>query len=761
MGCKKNDFLSRELEDLQKELIDEIKDSGEFKDKLKKRLQDILENVSLYNKNADCDTNIDPDQVRLKTIEVEKEYRYYEPQFFPLPSVGKEKCYLNAQPGLIITHAQKWKHNGFTLGGLVFSTTLLPGEELELEYKTFDSIKTSKLTELEHTQKDSRNIEDRTSDSWEIVDSVQTRLNNEQYNELNTEIAAELEGKMDPMAAAALGLGGAIAAGGLAVGAAVAGLGIAAAIPSSGVSLPAGLGAGALISTGAGLAGTAVGALGGIAGLVSASGDKNYIKGKVNGAISTKDTERTAAESQSMLQNTHKTLHEHTEKSATEVSKRNAVKIDIAKERREESSKIRKIKNINQCHAVSFHHFQLKKVFAVSSYAENARLALFGPKVDAAEIVRKILAEYSSPESAVESRQPSSGELEINLGEIFNDRDSYYKERFEYWLGEIKDKLFDPNNRFRIKLHGRNKFGSDHEKEYTLLERHINEYMQNDFAHIIDEGQKESIKNQFIIDAAHILAYKQADDGMTARLVKLIQSAIKNRAAAAAEEQERERMKKIMEDALQKLNLIQSGIRKKIIDDLKTSLFEYENVCYDEGYSYYFSPDVESSLKLLRPVWICNFSISRDETAASPEPASVIKKSGMSGAFEFLLSKMKIKARNNDERRKKEREFFNAFLKIVDSLLTNAPVEKIHTVNTNGVYVEAMQSRCTACEPYYEGMRELEVHAKMKEIDEKAIKNEQNRIINRLIDEEKLTPPVPEIPGNITVTTNVNTDDEK
>lgn len=856
MTCTKNDFLSKEMQDLQEEIIGEILSNPDFKEKYKERLQRILQDVPLYDEREDCGTGIDPDQVRVKTLEVEKEYYYYEPHFFPLPQVGIDKCYLGATPGLIVAHAQRWKHRGFTLGGLIFSITLLPGEELELEYKTFDSMKTSTLTEMENMQKNSRNIEDRTSDSWEIVDSTQTRTNNELYGELNAELSAELEGKLDPMAALALGLGGTIAAGGTLLGLAVGGAGVAATLPTSGISLPTGLTAGGLITAGATMIGTTVGALGGIASLASDSGDKNFLKGKANGAVSAKGTALHQHEINELDKSTHKTLHEHTEKAATEVSKRNAVKIDIAKEHREESAKIRKISNINQCHAVSFHHFQLKKVFDVSTSVETVQLALFGKKIDAAKIIEDIFVEQTTSQDDVSEQPSSEAEEQIlalreEIAEAFTEaaenaaqdtcevvitslqteledvidqfppeeigltleqqeamklafresfrealtepippceeiiqvlesdttaildsffgesselityferiraeRDIIYRNRRQAWLAEL-EKYFRPglgNARYFRENLFRQKFP----REFgNILAEHIDrceDELEIDYPPAQIEDWKEAANSgekvlpaYFVSSAADILAARDADDQVARLILEIIQ-----KAKVVQENAEQERIKQMVEELTQKLNKLQSEIKKDIMNRLMIREFEYGGICWEEEYALYFSPDVETSMNLLRPVWVCNFSLSRDDV----EQTFDFGESSTFQAFKFLLDKME------------ESNGFEAtdqadnFIQLINTLLTGDAQQKTQSVNTNGVYVEAMKSRCTACEPYYEEMRELEVQAKLAEIEEKNLKNQQLRLINKLIREEKPIPTINGNPENVTVTTNVNVDEE-
>ena len=318
-----------------------------------------------------------------------------------------------------------------------------------------------------------------------------------------------------------------------------------------------------------------------------------------------------------------------------------------------------------------------------------------------------------------------------------------------------------------------NPFSRKHPDEFAFLKEFIDEYQQEYRRQMFEYDSRGRLPLHWISSAAHILASREADNGATALLAKIIQEGYKKaeqeKTPINQEQAEQDRARKMIEELVQKLSRVQAKIKKDIIKSLKIDKFEYGEYCYNEGYAKYFSPDVEASMKLLRPVWTCNSSLSREDLNIgdidlAADTASIIqaniKESSTYEAFEFLLRKMEIKGKE-DERKQKEKEFLEAFRTIIDVLLTSKPGEKIQSVNTNGVYVEAMQSRCTACEPYYEDMRELEVQAKSKEIEEKSLKNEQTVLINKLIKEEKITPPITETPENVTVTTNVNVDGDE
>ena len=665
-NCSQNTALSKQLQAEHQALISDLLQDETFREQLREKLKATLLNTSLYDREADCSTSIDPDKVRLTTPDVDKAYYFIEPNYFPLPTVGDP---LNAISGLLLSYVQNWRHQCFGLGGLIYSITLLPGEELELEYKTYDSIRRAQAEESGETENILKSYEEHTTNTEDIVDATVKRTTDETVDQLNMGISGELASQIDP-----------VAVGSMAAGASP------------------------------------------LTGLVSGGGS-NYIRPKINGGIQNTNTHRVVEDTIDEDRTTTKDLEEKTRKSSSEVSKYNSVKIDIASEQRRETSQVRRIKNINQCHAVSYNHFQLKKYFDVSTFVDTVKISLFGENLNLQEVTSNAIAGFSGN---VVQRLWARIELEFSnlknkiiLLSTFQQFAQNYKNLYQNILNIFNDSL-----REELKKQGAASLEA-------IISRFFLGFLPELYENWHNEGKKpgmdgaptieDEFNNIYHSFHAEVGQFYQNWPGEKVFVEPFFIGTIRD--------------------------YLKTEIQKGLFKALKIQEFDAFSIgvskCWKSGFARYFQPDIEASHKLLRPVWISNATLGRLQLAGSSDPDKIIKESALYETFEFVVSKMPKK--NLDLLGLNTMQILENFVAMVRTYLTGMPDMSVQQVNTSGVYVESTQSRCTACEPYYVRMRNLEA-------DEKALNNEQLALIN----EGKLPLPDAETPADKKIAVDVD-----
>ena len=231
-----------------------------------------------------CSSTFDANDLALRGRKAVTFKRYYVPIVFPDVIFGSTQEWRFGQKA---EYRQEWRHEGFTLGPLVSSISLLPNEELTLEVSSWQRTK-SEVSQMEESEEKSRQEREQRRTDEESV----------------TNDATANEGWQ-----------------------------------------------------------------------VSASGSASAgpASASVSAGYSSTTSQRT--------EGTERHINEATRKATNEVSLKRAVKMTQTAEAGAEQKTVRKVKNPNACHTVTFNFFQVVKLFNVQLRLENDAPTLMLPVV--------------------------------------------------------------------------------------------------------------------------------------------------------------------------------------------------------------------------------------------------------------------------------------------------------------------------------------------------------------------------------------------
>lgn len=126
-------------------------------------------------KNCECDSGFDPNVLKFVDFSPIQSFQFYKT--FRLPDVTFQKVDAGGKTitydvGIMLTYQQDWSPKGHCLGEIVHSLSLLPGEEVVLEHKTWETSKTQQDTEDETSSRNTSDTKTEASDSLEVMDEM-------------------------------------------------------------------------------------------------------------------------------------------------------------------------------------------------------------------------------------------------------------------------------------------------------------------------------------------------------------------------------------------------------------------------------------------------------------------------------------------------------------------------------------------------------------------------------------------------------------
>jgi hypothetical protein len=108
-----------------------------------------------------CTSVFDTNDLALRGRKAVLEKRYHVPVIWPEVGVGPDRSWAFGQK---LEYRQEWRHQGFTLGDLISSLSLLPGEELTLEVSSWQKTKSEISEEQDDATKDQLEREQKRTD---------------------------------------------------------------------------------------------------------------------------------------------------------------------------------------------------------------------------------------------------------------------------------------------------------------------------------------------------------------------------------------------------------------------------------------------------------------------------------------------------------------------------------------------------------------------------------------------------------------------
>jgi spore coat protein U-like protein len=232
--------------------------------------------------DATCRSLFDVNELAIRGRKAVTTKRFYIPMIFPEVLLRPDQKWGFGQK---VEYDQEWRHEGFTLGSLVSSFSLLPNEDVTIEVSSWQKSKSEVQQETDQTTRQSLEQELKRTDEQTI--------SNEAANQSGWSISATAAVSYGPVSASA-----------------------------------------------------------------SAS---------ANGSSSER------------AQDARKTVQETTQKATSEVSSRRAVKLAFTSEAGSESKSMRRMRNPNECHTVTYNFFQVIKLIDLQMRFINDAPVIYFP----------------------------------------------------------------------------------------------------------------------------------------------------------------------------------------------------------------------------------------------------------------------------------------------------------------------------------------------------------------------------------------------
>jgi hypothetical protein len=132
-----------------------------------------------------CKPDLDVSQLTL-TSEVDRSESVYTQKYVKLANASLPGAVIvdedateifNWDLFLILKYEQRWTPDGYGLGELIYTVSLVPDEELTLELKTWETSKTQQDREETIDQKNVSDIKDTSTNSSEVSETGETTTN--------------------------------------------------------------------------------------------------------------------------------------------------------------------------------------------------------------------------------------------------------------------------------------------------------------------------------------------------------------------------------------------------------------------------------------------------------------------------------------------------------------------------------------------------------------------------------------------------------
>jgi hypothetical protein len=141
--------------------------------------------IKLFEVERLCKPDLDVSQLTL-TSEVDRSESVYTQKYVKLANASLPGAVIvdedateifNWDLFLILKYEQRWTPDGYGLGELIYTVSLVPDEELTLELKTWETSKTQQDREETIDQKNVSDIKDTSTNSSEVSETRETTTN--------------------------------------------------------------------------------------------------------------------------------------------------------------------------------------------------------------------------------------------------------------------------------------------------------------------------------------------------------------------------------------------------------------------------------------------------------------------------------------------------------------------------------------------------------------------------------------------------------